>query len=197
MEALPNPHHNLAGVGTVRWGWFKVGGIQDRLEEVLEFIHRNLSVFLVMGETWLRPVDSLRHPAIVINHRYPREEFSRGRGVHGVMVLRNLEPTESSDFTKLFRDEANHICVWFKFRDMVVGEYYLPPSLDLTICRESLVIASEFVEDQNRHVPLVGDLNLRMGSLTGDSNKNSRTRLWDAIEEAGFCWVQPDEGSRP
>ena len=58
---------------------------------------------------------------------------------------------------------------------MVVGGYYLPPSLDLAICRESLVIASEFVEDQNRNVFPVGG-------------------LWDTIEEMGFCWVQPDEG---
>ena len=76
----------------------------------------------------------------------------------------------------------------------MVGGYYLPPSLDLAIYRESLVIALEFVEDQNQNVFLVGDLNLRMGSLTGDSNKNSRTRLWDTLEEMGFCWAQPDEG---
>ena len=194
MDSLPNPRWDLAGTGTARWGWFNVGGIQGSLEEVLEFIHRNRLLFLVLGETWLRPVDSLRHPAIAIDHRYPREEFSRGRGVHGVMVLRNLELTESSDFTELLRDEVNHTCVWFKFRDMVVGGYYLPPSLDLAICRESLVIASEFVEDHNRKVFLVGDLNLRMGSLTGDSVKNSRTRLWDTIEEMGFRWAQPDEG---
>ena len=78
------------------------------------------------------------------------------------MILRNLQLTESSDFAELFRDEANHTCVWFKFRTMVVGGYYLPPSLDLTICRESPVIASEFVEDQDRKVSLTGDLNLRM-----------------------------------
>ena len=69
----------------------------------------------------------------------------------------------------------------------------LPPSLDLTICRESLVIASGFVEDQNRKVFLIGDLNLRMGSLTGDSVKNSRIQLWNVIEDMGFCWLQPNE----
>ena len=48
----------------------------------------------------------------------------------------------------------------------MVGGCYLPPSLDLAICRESPLIASEFVEG-----------------------------LWDTIEEMGFCWHQPDEGT--
>ena len=132
MKSLPNPRSDLAGVSTARWGWLNVGGIQGSLEEVLEFIHRNRLLFLilgetlVLGETWLRAVDSLKHPAIVIDHRHPREEFSKGRGIYGVMVLRNLQLTESSDFAELFRDEANYSCVWFKFRTMVVGGYYLP-----------------------------------------------------------------------
>ena len=75
--------------------------------------------------------------------------------------------------------------------------FCLPPSLNLAICRESLLIASEFVEGQNQNVSLIGDLNLRMGSLTGDSNKNSRTRLWGTIEEMGFCWFSQMRVSGP
>ena len=130
-EHRPNPSAYPAEANIVRWGWLNVGGIQGSFEEVLEFMHSNRLLFLVLGETWLRPVDSLRHPAIVIDHRYPREEFSRGRGVHGLMVLRNLQLTESSDFAEMFRDEVNYTCVWFRFRSIVVGGYYLPPSLNL------------------------------------------------------------------
>ena len=193
-ESPPNPCQGLAGAGTARWGWFNVNGIQGSLEEVLEFMNRNRLLFLVLGETWLRPADSLRHPAIVIDHRYPREEFSKGRGVHGLMVLRNPQLTESSDFAEVFRDEVNYTCVWFRFRSIVVGGYYLPPSLDLTICRESLLKGFEYVEDQNRNVFLVGDLNMRMGTHTGDSIANTRSQLWYTIEEMGLYWLQPDEG---
>ena len=42
---------------------------------------------------------------------------------------------------------------------MVVGGYYLPPSLDLAICRESLLIVSKFAD----------------GKPTGVLIKNSRT----------------------
>ena len=185
---------SLAETSKVRWGWINVGGIQGSLEEVLEFMHKNQFVFLVIGETWLRPADSLNHPAILIDHRYPREEFSRGRGIHGLMVLRNTQLTESSDFTELFRDEVNHTCIWFKFRTIVVGGYYLPPGLDLTICRESLLIASEYLENQDYSVYLVGDLNMRMGPLTGDTISNSRSRLWYMIEEMGLQWVRPSMG---
>ena len=82
----------------------------------------------------------------------------------------------------------------FRFRNIVVGGYYLPPSLDLTICRESFLIGTEYAEDQTRNMFLVGDLNMRMGPRTGDSSTNFRSRLWYTIEEMGFCWVQPDEG---
>ena len=104
MKSLPSPRSDLAGASTARLGWLDVAGIQGTLEEVLEFIHRNRLIFLVLGETWLRPVDSLKHPAIVIDHRHPREEFSKGQGIHGLMVLRNLQLTESSDLAELFRD---------------------------------------------------------------------------------------------
>ena len=193
-KSPPHPCIYSAKTNAAGWGWFNVNGIQGNLEEVLEFMNRNRLLFLVLGETWLRPTDTLRHPAIVIDHRYSREEFSRGRGVHGLMVLRNLQLTESSDFAEVFRDEVNYTCVWFRFRSIVVGGYYLPPSLDLTICRESLLKGFEYVEDQNRSVFLVGDLNMRMGPHTGDSITNFRSRLWYTIEEMGLCWLQPDEG---
>lgn len=144
-ESFPNPCHGLTGASTAKWGWLNVGGIQGSLEEVLDFMHMKRLLFLILGETWLRPADSLRHPAIVIDHRYPREEFSRGRGIHGLTVIRNLQLTESSDFTELFRDEVNYTCIWFRFKSIVVGGYYLPPSLDLTICRESLLLGSEYI----------------------------------------------------
>ena len=111
IKSLPDPRYDLAGNNTARWGWMNVSGIQGSLEEVLEFMCRNRLLFLVLGETWLRPADSLRHPAIVIDHRHPREEFFRGRGVHGIMVLRNLQLTEDSDFAELSRDEVNYTCV--------------------------------------------------------------------------------------
>ena len=93
-----------------------MGGIRGNLEEVPEFIHSSRLLFLVPRETWLRPMDSLKHPVIVIDHRHPREEFSKGRVIRGFMILRTLQLTESSDFAELFRDEASHTCGWFRSR---------------------------------------------------------------------------------
>lgn len=131
-----------------------------------------------------------------------RPIVTRGKGSpkerdHGLMVQRSLQLTEISDFAELLRDEANGTCVWFKFKTMMVGGYYLPPSLDFVICRESLLIALELVEDQNQNVFPAGGLDLRMGSLVGNSIKDSRTRLWDTAEEVDFYWLQLDEGSEP
>lgn len=79
------------------------------------------------------------------------------------------------DLAGVFLDEANHTCVRFKYKTIVVGGYYLPPSLNLAICKERPPTASEYVEEQSQDVFLVGDLNLRMGLPTGDSIKNFRT----------------------
>ena len=60
--------------------------------------------------------------------------------------------------------------------------------------RESLLKGSEYAEPQNQNVFIVGDLNMRMSSFTGDSITNSRSRLWYTMEEMGFQWLQPDLG---
>ena len=64
MESPPDLSHNFAGAGIARWGWLNVGGVHGNLKEVLELIHRNRLLLLILGETWLRAVDSLKHPAI-------------------------------------------------------------------------------------------------------------------------------------
>ena len=80
----PEPTLWSGCAGTAKWGWFNAGGIQGSPEEVLESIRGSRLPFLVPGETWLRPVGSLKHPAIVIDHHHPREEFSKGRGFMGL-----------------------------------------------------------------------------------------------------------------
>ena len=113
------------------------------------------------------------------------------------MVLRNIQLAESSDFAEVFRDEVNYTCMWFRFRSTVIGGYYLPPSLYLIICRESLLKGFEYVENQSRSVFLVGDLNVRMGPHTRDTITNTRSRLWNTIGEMGLCWLQPMRASGP
>ena len=46
----------------------------------------------------------------------PKGRVLQRAGVHGLMVLRNLQLTESSDFAEMFRDEVSYTCVWFRFR---------------------------------------------------------------------------------
>lgn len=40
-----------AGYSAIIYGWLNVGGIQDSLGEVLELMHENGFVFLVLSET--------------------------------------------------------------------------------------------------------------------------------------------------
>lgn len=55
-----------------------MGGIHGILEEVSKFTRRNRLLFLVTGETWLRPATPLKHSVIVIGRRCPRKGLSKG-----------------------------------------------------------------------------------------------------------------------
>ena len=126
--------------------------------------------FLILGETWLNPAEILRHSSIVFDERFPSQDHSKGRGIHGLMVVRNPKLTNHSDFEEVKRDTEMHSYVWFKFRGMVIGGFYPPPSMELAACIENILSASLLpgVSGDGDPVFLIGDLNMRLDHLTGD-----------------------------
>ena len=161
------------------WGWLNVGGVRGSLEEVVQFMDEHHFSFLILGETWLKPSDTLRHPSIVFDLRYPSQDPTRGRGIHGLMVVRNPRLAKLSDFEEVKRDQEHHSYVWFKFRGSVFGGLYLPPSMELATCIECVLSAADLTAGSGNEDPvfLEGDLNMRLGRLTGDLAANLRRTL--------------------
>ena len=182
--------------GSYKWGWLNVSGVRGSLEEVVQFMDEQDFSFLVLGETWLKPMDILRHPSIVFDLRYPSRDPSKGRGIHGVMVVRNPKLAELSDFEEVKRDREHHSYIWFKFRGTVFGGFYLPPSMELTTCIECVLSAEDIMVALGDGEPvfLVGDLNMRLGCLTGDITANIRSNIRNTLQDLGLSWVRPCTG---
>ena len=166
------------------------------MEEVIEFMDEHNFSFLVLGETWLKPMDILRHPSIVFDLRYPSRDPSKGRGIHGLMVVRNPKLAELCDFEEVKRDQEHYSYIWFKFRGMVMGGIYLPPSMELTTCIECVLSAEEIMTTLGDGEPviLIGDLNMRLGRLTGDLTANFRTNISTILQDLGLSRIRPDSG---
>ena len=180
----------------ISWGWLNISGVRGSLEETIHFMNSNNFSFLILGETWLKPTENLRHPSIVFDLRFPSKDPTKGRGIHGLMVVRNAKLTELSDFEEIKRDLTNYSYIWFRFRGMVYGGFYLPPSMELDICIECVQSVSEICEVSGNEDPifLVGDLNMRLGTLTDDTVTNLRSNIRHTMQELGLLWIRPDSG---
>ena len=154
MKWQTEDKHGLKPGGYFRWGWLNVGGIKGSLEEVVQFISDHNFSFMILGETWLKQNDIFRSPSIVFDLRGTSNDPAKGRGVHEVMVIRNMKLTDEHDFSEFCRDEVNRSCIWFKFQGILSGVYYLPPSIELDTCIESLMITSDVREQTDREGPV-------------------------------------------
>ena len=178
------------------WGWLNVGGVRGSLEEIVQFMDERQFSFLILGETWLKPSETLRHPSIVFDLRHPSRDPSKGRGIHGLMVVMNPKLASLSDFEEVKRDREHHSYIWFKFRGSIFGGFYLPPSMELAMCIESVLSASDVMAGSGNEDPvfLVGDLNMRLGSHTGDLVSNFRSNIRYTLHDMELSWVRPNSG---
>ena len=179
-----------------KWGWLNVRGVRGSLEEIIQLMDDRHLSFLILGETWLKPMDILRHTSITFDLRFPSKDSSRGRGIHGLMVVRNVKLTEPQDFSEVERDAGTHSYIWFKFRGMVFGGFYLPPSMEITACIECLQSTARYPipHDLEEPVFMAGDLNMRLGNLTGDLVTNFRSNVMYTLQDLGLSWIRPNSG---
>ena len=124
--------------------------------------------------------------------RCPSRDPTRGRGIHGHMVVRNPKLAKLSDFKEVKKNQEHHSYIWFKFRGSVFGGLYLPPSMELATCIKCVLSAAGSRNEDP--VFLVGDLNMRLGRLTGDLAANLRSNIRYTLQDMGLSWVRPNPG---
>ena len=189
---------NTKQADRIKWGWLNVGGIKGSLEEIVQFMSEYHFNSLVLGGTWLRPGDTFRHPSIVFDLRAENSNPARGMGVYTVMVVRNAISTKFCEFRELYKDDINRSCILFNFRGIVLGAYYLPPNMDFSTCIECIQIAPDIRKRVGDEAPvfLVGDLNIRLGNLTGNLTANFRSNIMYTFNGLEYSWIKPESGKR-
>lgn len=108
------------------------------------------------------------------------------------MVVRNPELASFEDFVWLKRDTSSHLCIWFKFRMIVIGGLYLPPNTDENTCVECIEFAN--VESSSDSLYVVGDLNMRFRSRIVDSHTNYKSCLHFTSRIMNLRWARPNQG---
>ena len=68
--------------------------------------------------------------------------------------------------------------------------------MELDTCIEGLMMTSDIREQTDREGPvfLGGDLNARMGRITGDSVANFRLTIRYTFRDLGLVWMKPNVG---
>ena len=90
------------------------------------------------------------------------------------MVVRNTKLTTAQDFNCLEIDHYDQTYVWFRFRSIVVGSYYLSARMSLEVCIYKVLIAENYVQrfGLSSQVFLAGDLNMRLEVQEGGTITN-------------------------
>ena len=191
---LTTPEGITLNSGTdILWGSLNTEGLKSHLDELLAFMDTKGLSFLVLSETWLRPRQILSNPAIVWDVRVPRPNGPGGRGTGGIMVVRNTRLTTVQDFNCLEVDHTDQAYIWFRFRSIIVGGFYLSPHMPLEICMYKILTAENYIQRFGRssQVFLAGDLNMRLGEQGGDTTVNARASLDAILRQMGLRRLRP------
>lgn len=82
--------------------------------------------FLMLGETWLKPSGALRHPSTMFDLRYPSQDPSEARDIHGLMAARNPKLTRFSDFEEVKKDGNTTRTYGISPEDRCLADYICP-----------------------------------------------------------------------
>lgn len=175
------------------WGSLNTEGLKSHLDEILAFMDTKGLSFLVLSETWLRPRQIFSNPAIVWDIRVPRPDGPGGRGTGGIIVVRNTKITTAQDFNCLEVDHTDQAYIWFRFRSVIVGGFYLSPHMPLEICTYKILTAENYIQrfGLSSQVFLAGDLNMRLGEQGGDTTTNARASLDVILRQMGLRRLKP------
>lgn len=168
-------------------------GLKTHMDELLALMDNEGYSFIILSETWLRPQQTFSNPAIVFDIRVPRPGGPGGRGIGGIMVIRNTKLTTAQDFNHLETDHDDHSYVWFRFKSIIIGGYYLSPHMPLEVCTYKVLIAENYVQrfGESSKVFLAGDLNTRLGVQEGDTTTNARASLDTVLRQIGLKRLRP------
>ena len=164
----------MTAVSVATWN---AAGIAGKDSDLAECAGRMALDFVFVCETWARTASRAPSEEFIVWSPKPREleqtaegRTGTGRNSHGVA----LWARHGIDRAKLrIVGGKPGLSIWWKYGSVLYGGIYLPPRMSTEECLGLLGLGPETEADLERIV-LLGDLNMRLGALSGDSEMTPR-----------------------
>lgn len=157
----------------IRVHFANLNGLSGKAEEVRRFnLDSNIDLTLLV-ETWLSPAASVPFRPHLVNLTNNNNEVIAGgrRNTGGILAFAKTDL--HNNLRVLFEDPAGFFAV-LRVKDLIILTAYVPPAASNTIINALLDAAEQYSEGLSLRCMVVGDLNARMGNVTGDSTSNPR-----------------------
>src|SRR3954447_19612107 len=175
--------------------YFNANSIHGKAESITRFAEKHHIDVACTSETWLSPAAAipLKHPIANITHHKDHHITGGKRNGDGILV--NAFSPVGQRVTRHVRSALDDYVVIVETNGVTLIFSYLPPSLIHQYIKLLLQLGDEVSDEGRNNVVIVGDLNARSETLTGDHNNNTRGRLLEAaLENSTFILQKPVTG---
>jgi hypothetical protein len=150
-------------------GLLNASGLNNSLDELMLYAQNNKTQLMFVTETYLLRNDFKTHWKQF--HTYAQQPDGAARGFGGISCL--IHPSFSSRYAIHKLSFTNPYTLSLKISSYTIHCLYLPPQLSLTTVEgilHSLTI--------DNHTIFLGDFNVRLGPITGDTRTNIRHEIF-------------------
>jgi hypothetical protein len=146
-------------------------------------------------ESQLGPTQRIPLPSFITNVPFFDRSGVHRRAHFGVAAMQGI-PRELT-LREIARNESEaSFLVYQVQRYVIVAGFYWPPSFEHSQCVDSYQRAYQYVAPlmQTHGVILMGDFNMRLGSLVRDTSENLRRHLLSLFDECLLLNRNPSQG---
>jgi len=156
----------------IRFGTLNARGLQGKIDTIDRLITKYDLDFVFVTETW---VDTRNRPFRGIVSQNPGTTNEKGRAHYGTCIMTSPSRKTRFNFEILREGEDGKLQVFRYGRILFIG-CYIPPSNELDEHWCELITECINIKEANEPVVLLGDLNMRLGKLSGDKGSNPRAK---------------------
>ena len=174
---------------------FNANGLAGKAEEICQFNSQVQVDLSFIVETWLSPAASVPFRPHIANLMTENLQDTLGgrRSTGGILVF-GKRSLHQNQYRVLFEDKDSCF-IALEVVDVILIGCYVSPSQPEEKLTQILTKAEELSAGFTKNCVVFGDLNARMGEVTGDSMTNSRgRRLLGELENTPLTVQQPNQG---
>ena len=170
-----------------------VHGLSGRVEDVMKLVIAHNIDLLFLCETWSGVGTRSPHETIIGFTPYPDKKYGNTRKSCGTAFA--VHPRWLGQLSDFVVDTTPHpgLTTRVRFQGVVVCGIYIPPLEPLEKCH--MLLHGVLPQNNEQPLILVGDFNMRLGAITGDTYTNPRgTHLAPWLEEQDLVLLKSDRG---